>query len=215
MAVLDPIKLIIDNYPEGNTEELEAINNPEDKLAGSRMLPFSKTLYIERDDFMENPPKKYFRLAPGKEVRLRYAYFVTCTSVDKDNEGNITAVHCSYDSLTKGGNSLDGRKVKGTIHWVDSNDCLNAEIRLFDRLFKTEVPDKTEPGKTFIDNLNPDSLKIVKNAKLERSLAAVKHLDKFQFERLGYFSVDYDSKKEKLVFNRTCTLRDSWTKQNK
>lgn len=215
MAVLDPIKLIIDNYPEGNTEELEAINNPEDKLAGSRMLPFSKTLYIERDDFMENPPKKYFRLAPGKEVRLRYAYFVTCTSVDKDNEGNITAVHCSYDSLTKGGNSLDGRKVKGTIHWVDSNDCLNAEIRLFDRLFKTEVPDKTEPGKTFIDNLNPDSLKIVKNAKLERSLAAVKHLDKFQFERLGYFSVDYDSKKENLVFNRTCTLRDSWTKQNK
>lgn len=215
MAVLDPIKLIIDNYPEEKTEELEAINNPEDKSAGSRMLPFSKTLYIERDDFMENPPKKYFRLAPGKEVRLRYAYFVTCISVDKDNEGNITAVHCSYDPLTKGGNSPDGRKVKGTIHWVDSNDCLDAEIRLFDRLFKTEVPDKTEPGKTFIDNLNPDSLKIVKKAKLERSLAAVNHLDKFQFERLGYFSVDYDSKKENLVFNRTCTLRDSWTKQNK
>lgn len=214
MAVLDPIKLIIDNYPEDKKEELLAINNPEDESAGIRMLPFSKTLYIERNDFMENPPKKYFRLAISNEVRLRYAYFVTCTSVEKDLEGNITAVHCNYDPLSKGGNSPDGRKVKGTIHWVDAEDCLDAEVRLFDRLFISETPEKTEPGKSFVDNLNPDSLKIITNAKIERSLADVNHLDRFQFERLGYFSVDYDSKKGNLVFNRTCTLKDSWTKQN-
>lgn len=214
MAVLDPIKLIIDNYPENQTEELEAINNPEDETAGTRVLPFSKELYIERDDFMENPPKKYFRLAPNQEVRLRYAYFVTCTSVDKDEEGNITAIHCTYDPASKGGNSPDGRKVKGTIHWVGAKSCINAEIRLFDRLFMNEVPEKVEEGQTFLDNLNPDSLKIVSNAKLEPSLKDVKALDKFQFERLGYFSVDYDSKEDNLVFNRTCTLKDSWTKQN-
>ena len=214
MAVLDPIKLIIDNYPENQTEELEAINNPEDETAGTRVLPFSKELYIERDDFMENPPKKYFRLAPNQEVRLRYAYFVTCSSVDKDEEGNITAIHCTYDPASKGGNSPDGRKVKGTIHWVCAKSCINAEIRLFDRLFINEVPEKVEEGQTFLDNLNPDSLKIVSNAKLEPSLKDVKALDKFQFERLGYFSVDYDSKEDNLVFNRTCTLKDSWTKQN-
>lgn len=214
MAVLDPIKLIIDNYPENQTEELEAINNPEDETAGTRVLPFSKELYIERDDFMENPPKKYFRLAPNQEVRLRYAYFVTCSSVDKDEEGNITAIHCTYDPASKGGNSPDGRKVKGTIHWVCAKSCINAEIRLFDRLFINEVPEKVEEGQTFLDNLNPDSLKIVSNAKLEPSLKDVKALDKFQFERLGYFSVDYDTKEDNLVFNRTCTLKDSWTKQN-
>lgn len=214
MAVLDPIKLIINNYPENQTEELEAINNPEDETAGTRVLPFSKELYIERDDFMENPPKKYFRLAPNQEVRLRYAYFVTCSSVDKDEEGNITAIHCTYDPASKGGNSPDGRKVKGTIHWVCAKSCINAEVRLFDRLFMNEVPEKVEEGKTFLDNLNPDSLKIVSNAKLEPSLKDVKALDKFQFERLGYFSVDYDSKEDNLVFNRTCTLKDSWTKQN-
>ncbi len=214
MAVLDPIKLIIDNYPENQTEELEAINNPEDETAGTRVLPFSKELYIERDDFMENPPKKYFRLAPNQEVRLRYAYFVTCSSVDKDEEGNITAIHCTYDPASKGGNSPDGRKVKGTIHWVCAKSCINAEIRLFDRLFINEVPEKVEEGQTFLNNLNPDSLKIVSNAKLEPSLKDVKALDKFQFERLGYFSVDYDSKEDNLVFNRTCTLKDSWTKQN-
>lgn len=214
MAVLDPVKLIIDNYPENQTEELEAINNPEDETAGSRILPFSKELYIERDDFMENPPKKYFRLSPNQEVRLRYAYFVTCTSVEKDEEGNITAIHCTYDPASKGGNSPDGRKVKGTIHWVCAKSCINAEVRLFDRLFMNEVPEKVEEGKTFLDNLNPDSLKIVSNAKLEPSLKDVKALDKFQFERLGYFSVDYDSKEDNLVFNRTCTLKDSWTKQN-
>lgn len=214
MAVLDPIKLIINNYPENQTEELEAINNPEDETAGTRVLPFSKELYIERDDFMENPPKKYFRLAPNQEVRLRYAYFVTCTSVDKDEEGNITVIHCTYDPASKGGNSPDGRKVKGTIHWVCAKSCINAEIRLFDRLFINEVPEKVEEGQTFLDNLNPDSLKIVSNAKLEPSLKDVKALDKFQFERLGYFSVDYDTKEDNLVFNRTCTLKDSWTKQN-
>ncbi|MPL79603.1 Glutamine--tRNA ligase [bioreactor metagenome] len=214
MAVLDPIKLIIDNYPENQTEELEAINNPEDETAGTRVLPFSKELYIERDDFMENPPKKYFRLAPNQEVRLRYAYFVTCTSVDKDEEGNITAIHCTYDPASKGGNSPDGRKVKGTIHWVCAKSCINAEIRLFDRLFINEVPEKVEEGQTFLNNLNPDSLKIVSNAKLEPSLKDVKALDKFQFERLGYYSVDYDTKEDNLVFNRTCTLKDSWTKQN-
>lgn len=214
MAVLDPIKLIIDNYPEALTEELYAINNPEDQDAGSRNLSFSKNLFIERDDFMENPSKKYFRLAPGQEVRLRYAYFVTCTSFEKDSEGNITTIHCTYDPASKGGNSPDGRKVKGTIHWVDANDCLNAEVRLFDRLFVSEMPEKVEDGMTFIDNLNPNSLKIISNAKIEKSLENVNQLDKFQFERLGYFSVDYDSTKEHLVFNRTCTLKDSWTKQN-
>lgn len=214
MAVLDPIKLIIDNYPEALTEELYAINNPEDQDAGSRNLSFSKNLFIERDDFMENPSKKYFRLAPGQEVRLRYAYFVTCTSFEKDSEGNITTIHCTYDPASKGGNSPDGRKVKGTIHWVDANDCLNAEVRLFDRLFVSEIPEKVEDGMTFIDNLNPNSLKIISNAKIEKSLENVNQLDKFQFERLGYFSVDYDSTKEHLVFNRTCTLKDSWTKQN-
>ncbi|MDD2488608.1 MAG: glutamine--tRNA ligase/YqeY domain fusion protein [Bacteroidales bacterium] len=214
MAVLDPIKLIIDNYPEALTEELYAINNPEDQDAGSRNLSFSKNLFIERDDFMENPSKKYFRLAPGQEVRLRYAYFVTCTSFEKDSEGNITTIHCTYDPASKGGNSPDGRKVKGTIHWVDANECLNAEVRLFDRLFVSEMPEKVENGMTFIDNLNPNSLKIISNAKIEKSLANVNQLDKFQFERLGYFSVDYDSTKEHLVFNRTCTLKDSWTKQN-
>lgn len=214
MAVLDPIKLIIDNYPEDKTEELEAINNPEDETAGVRMLPFSKELYIEREDFMENPPKKYFRLAPNQEVRLRYAYFVTCTSVEKDSQGNIIAVHCTYDPASKGGTSPDGRKVKGTIHWVCAKSCIDAEVRLFDRLFKNEIPEKVNEGETFLDNLNPDSLKVVTNAKLEPSLKNVKPLDKFQFERSGYFSVDYDSKEDNLVFNRTCTLKDSWTKQN-
>ncbi len=214
MAVLDPIKLVIDNYPENQTEELEAINNPEDETAGVRMLPFSKELYIERDDFMEDPPKKYFRLAPNQEVRLRYAYFVTCTSVEKDSQGNITTIHCTYDPASKGGNSPDGRKVKGTIHWVCAKSCINAEVRLFDRLFKNEIPEKVEEGETFLDNLNPDSLKIINNAKLEPSLKSAKPLDKFQFERLGYFSVDFDSQEDSIVFNRTTTLKDSWTKQN-
>jgi glutaminyl-tRNA synthetase len=211
MAVLNSVKLIIDNY-EG-TEVLEAINNPEDEIAGSRQLTFSKTLYIEREDFMENPPNKFFRLAIGKEVRLRYAYFVTCTGIEKDAEGNISAIHCTYDPASRGGNSPDGRKVKGTIHWVNAEDCLNAEVRLFDRLFTEETPDKAEEGKTFLDYINPDSLKVLSDCKVEKSLGEASVLQKFQFERMGYFSVDYDSTPAKPVFNRACTLKDSWTKQ--
>jgi glutaminyl-tRNA synthetase len=213
MAVLHPVKLIIDNYPQGQSEELEAINNPEDETKGTRLLSFSNTLYIEQDDFMEDAPKKYFRMTIGQEVRLRYAYIVKCTSCDKDENGNIIAVHCTYDPLTKGGNTPDGRKVKGTIHWVDYNNCLNAKVNIFDRLFSTEKPDEVEEGKTFLDNLNPNSLTVLQDCKLEKSLQDVKPLDKFQFERLGYFSVDYDSKPDNLVFNRTATLKDSWAKQ--
>lgn len=211
MAVLNPVKLVIDNYPE-QSEELDAINNPEDESAGTRKVSFSKTLFIERDDFMENPPKKYFRMAIGQEVRLRYAYIVKCTSVEKDAEGNITTIHCEYDPATRGGNTPDGRKVKGTIHWVDANNYVEAEVRLFDRLFQSESPDKVEEGKTFLDNLNPDSLKVLENCKLEKFLANTKPLDKYQFERLGYFSTDYDTKENHLVFNRACTLKDSWNK---
>lgn len=211
MAVLNPVKLVIDNYPE-QSEELDAINNPEDESAGTRKVSFSKTLFIERDDFMENPPKKYFRMAIGQEVRLRYAYIVKCTSVEKDSEGNITTIHCEYDPATRGGNTPDGRKVKGTIHWVDANNYVEAEVRLFDRLFQSESPDKVEEGKTFLDNLNPDSLKVLENCKLEKFLANTKPLDKYQFERLGYFSTDYDTKENRLVFNRACTLKDSWNK---
>lgn len=215
MAVLHPIKLIIDNYPENQTELLDAINNPEDVAMGSRRLSFSNTLYIEKEDFMEDAPKKYFRMTIGKEVRLRYAYIVKCTSCEKNNDGNVIAVHCTYDPQTRGGDTPDGRKIKGTIHWVDANNCIEAEIREFDRLFNAEIPDKVEEGKTFLDNLNPNSLNVLNNCKLEKSLQESKPLDKFQFERLGYFSVDYDSTKEHLVFNRTCTLKDSWAKQNK
>lgn len=211
MAVLNPVKLVIDNYPE-QSEKLDAINNPEDESAGTRKVSFSKTLFIERDDFMENPPKKYFRMAIGQEVRLRYAYIVKCTSVEKDSEGNITTIHCEYDPATRGGNTPDGRKVKGTIHWVDANNYVEAEVRLFDRLFQSESPDKVEEGKTFLDNLNPDSLKVLENCKLEKFLANTKPLDKYQFERLGYFSTDYDTKENHLVFNRACTLKDSWNK---
>jgi glutaminyl-tRNA synthetase len=211
MAVLNPVKLIIDNY-EGE-ETLEAINNPEDETAGTRPITFSNTLYIEREDFMENPPNKFFRLAIGKEVRLRYAYFITCTGIEKDTEGNIIAIHCTYDPASRGGNSPDGRKVKGTIHWVNAADCLNAEVRLFDRLFISETPDKTEEGKTFLDYINPDSLKILSDCKVEKSLKDACVLQKFQFERMGYFSVDNDSTPDKPVFNRACTLKDSWIKQ--
>lgn len=211
MAVLNPVKVVIDNYPE-QSEELDAVNNPEDESAGTRKVSFSKTIFIERDDFMENPPKKYFRMTVGQEVRLRYAYIVKCTSVEKDSEGNITTIHCEYDPATRGGNTPDGRKVKGTIHWVDANNYVEAEVRLFDRLFQSETPDKVEEGKTFLDNLNPDSLKVLENCKLEKFLANTKPLDKYQFERLGYFSTDYDTKENRLVFNRACTLKDSWNK---
>jgi glutaminyl-tRNA synthetase len=211
MAVLDPVKVVIDNYPD-TSEELDAVNNPEDETAGTRKVSFSKTIFIERDDFMENPPKKYFRMSVGQEVRLRYAYIVKCTGVEKDENGNITLIHCEYDPATRGGNTPDGRKVKGTIHWVDANNHIEAEVRLFDRLFQSESPDKVEEGQTFLDNLNPDSLKVLKNCKMEKFLADTKPLDKYQFERLGYFSTDYDTKENQIVFNRACTLKDSWNK---
>lgn len=213
MVVLNPVKLIIDNYPENETDMLDAINNPEDESAGTRKVSFSNTLYIEREDFMENPPKKYFRMNIGQEVRLRYAYIVRCVGVDKDENGEITAVHCTYDPQTRGGNTPDGRKIKGTIHWVDAKNHCSVEVRLFDRLFKTEAPDKTEEGQTFLDNLNPDSLKILHDCKAEKFLADTKPLDKYQFERMGYFSTDYDSTAEHIVMNRACTLKDSWTKK--
>lgn len=213
MVVLNPVKLIIDNYPEGKSETLQAINNPEDESAGTREVSFSKELFIERDDFMENPPKKYFRMTPGQEVRLRYAYIVRCTGVDKDENGEITAVHCTYDENSRGGNPSDGRKIKGTIHWVDANKHCNAEVRLFDRLFRSESPDKVEEGHSFLENLNPDSLKVLNDCKAETFLSSAQSLDKYQFERLGYFSVDYDSTAEHLVFNRACTLKDSWSKK--
>lgn len=214
MCVLDPIKLIIDNYPDGQTEDLEAINNPEDPSQGTRMVPFSKELYIERADFMENPPKNYFRLAPGQEVRLRYAYIVRCTHVEKDEQGNILAVHCTYDPSTRGGNTPDGRKVKGTIHWVSVPHAIKIEARLYDRLFTVPEPDNVEEGKSFLDYLNPNSLVVVQGYG-EPALQKVQPEEKFQFERIGYFCVDKDSTADRLIFNRTVTLKDSWAKQSK
>lgn len=211
MAVLNPLKVVITNYPENQVEELEAVNNPEDDSAGKRLVPFSREIYIERDDFMENPPKKFFRLAPGQEVRLRYAYFIKCNEVIKDALGNIIELHCTYDPASRGGNSPDGRKVQGTIHWVSIPHAVKAEIRLFDRLFSTPDPNEVPEGQDWKANLNPDSLTIIEGY-LEPSLKKVKPLDKFQFERLGYFSVDYDSTPEHLVFNRTVTLKDTWAK---
>ncbi len=208
MAVLKPLKLIIDNYPDGLVEELEAVNNPEDEAAGTRGLPFAKELFIEADDFAETPPPKYYRLYPGNEVRLRYAYFVTCTSVDKDADGNITAVHCAYDPATRGGDAPDGRKVKSTIHWVSAAHAVQSEVRLYDRLFTEESPDKD----SFIEYLNPDSLQVLTGCMLEPSLAEARPGDKFQFERTGYFCVDSESAPGKPVFNRTVALRDTWAK---
>ena len=215
MAVLNPLKVIITNFPEGLVEELEAVNNPEDPSAGSRKIYFTKELYIERDDFMEEPPKKFFRLAPGTEVRMRYGFFIRCTDVIKDASGNILELHCTYDPATRGGNSPDGRKVKGTIHWASVSHSIEAEVRLFDRLFLNENPDDVEEGESFIDNLNPQSLTVLPKAYVEPGLASSKPLDSFQFERLGYFCTDYDSKPGKLVFNRISTLKDSWAKIEK
>jgi glutaminyl-tRNA synthetase len=215
MGVLNPLKVVIDNYPEGQTEELDAINNPEDESAGTRKVPFSKELYIEREDFMEEPPKKFFRLAPGREVRLRYAYFVTCTDVVKDENGEIVELHCTYDPATRGGDSPDGRKVKSTLHWVSAKHALNAEVRLYEHLFTKENPDDVTEGEDFKSNLNFDSLKILQNCKVEPSLKNTKALERFQFERLGYFCVDLSCTSEKPVFNRTVTLKDTWAKIQK
>ena len=211
MAVLNPIKVIITNYSDDEEELLDAINNPEDDSAGKRKIPFSKTIYIEHDDFMENPPKKFFRLGPGREVRLRYAYYITCQNVVKDEKGNVIEIHCTYDPKTKGGQSSDGRKVKGTIHWVSTRHAINAEVRLYDRLFN--IPDPSIE-KDFKKALNPDSLTTLENCKLEPDLQNASIGESYQFERLGYFCKDQDSK-EKPIFNRTVPLRDSWARLEK
>ena len=215
MAVLKPLKLVIDNYPDGQVEQMEAINNPEDASYGTRLVPFSKTLYIEQDDFRESPPKGYFRLYPGNEVRLRYGYLVRCTGVVKNEAGEVTEVHCTYDPATRGGNTPDGRKVKSTIHWVPAEHAIEAEVRLYDNLFKVENPNDAPEGGDWMDNLNPDSLVVIPNAKLEPSLAEAAAGARYQFERLGYFCVDPDSRPGKLVFNRTVGLRDTWAKIEK
>jgi glutaminyl-tRNA synthetase len=212
MAVLRPLKVVITNYPEGQVEHVDVINNPEDASAGTREVPFSRELYIEQDDFREDPPKKFFRLAPGREVRLRCAYFITCTEVVRDAAGAVLELRCTYDPATRGGDSPDGRRVKATLHWVSVPHAVDAEVRLYDRLFLVEDPDRTTEGKTFIDHLNPASLDVVHAAKVEPSLAGSNAGDTFQFERLGYFCVDLDSRPGALVFNRTVTLRDSWAK---
>ena len=213
MVVMNPLKVILDNYPDDLVEEMDAVNNPENPEDGTRKVPFSKVLYIERDDFREEAPKKFYRLAPGAEVRLRYAYFVKCVSVDKDENGEITVVHCTYDPETKGGNAPDGRKVKGTIHWVSAKHAFNAEVRLYDRLFTIENVGDIPEGEDYRSYLNPDSLKIVRGAMMEPSLKDAGKGDRFQFERNGYFCVDSKDEFEgKPVFNRTVQLKDSWAK---
>jgi glutaminyl-tRNA synthetase len=216
MAVLRPLRVVIDSYPEGAVEEMEAVNNPEDPSAGSRKVPFSRVLYIEQDDFRENPPKQYFRLSPGREVRLRYGYFVTCTSVVKNDRGEVVEVHCTHDPATRGGNAPpDGRKVKSTIHWVSAAHAIDAEVRLYDNLFSKENPNETAEGEDFTANLNPASLETLTACKLEPSLAGAAPGSRYQFERLGYFCADLDSAPGKLVFNRTVALRDAWAKIEK
>ena len=214
MGVLNPLRVVIENYPEGQSEELDAPYHPNDPDMGSRKIPFSKVIYVERDDFMEEPPRKFFRLGPGREVRLRYAYFITCNDFIKDGDGEVIELRCTYDPKTKGGNAPDGRKVKGTIHWVSAEHALDAEVRIFDRLFNDPEPDSNKHDKDWKEFLNPDSKEILNNAKLEPSLATATAGNQFQFERLGYFNVDVkDSSEGKPVFNRTITLRDSWSKR--
>ena len=215
MAVVRPLKLVIDNYPPGKEEFVEVANNPEDPSAGTRKVPFSGEIYIEQDDFREVPPPKYYRLSPGKEVRLRNAYFVTAQSVVKDSAGNIVEVHCTYDPASRGGNSPDGRKVKSTIHWVSTAHAISAEIRLYDKLFTKPDPNDYPEGGSVLDNLNPNSLEILTTAKLEPSLANAKLGDRFQFERVGYFCLDPDTTPNNLVFNRTLPLKDTWAKIEK
>ncbi len=215
MGVLNPVKVVIENYPEGEVEHLEAVNNPEDPAAGSREIPFSRELWIERDDFMEDPPKKFFRLAPGREVRLRYAYFITCTEVVKDDKGEIVELRCTYDPATRGGDAPDGRKVKATLHWVAGATALEAEVRLYDRLFTVENPTNVAEGQDWLENLNPESLRSLPNCYLEPALGQLPAGETCQFERLGYFCADPDSASGKPVFNRTVSLRDPWAKSQK
>ncbi len=212
MTVLRPLRVVLTNYPEGQVEQVDVINNPEDASAGTRSLPFSRELYIERDDFMENPPKKFFRLSPGKEVRLRCAYFITCTDLVKDERGQIVELRCTYDPATRGGDSPDGRRVKATLHWVSAAHAIPAEVRLYDRLFSVEDPETVPEGSTFLDYLNPGSLEVLSGAQAEPSLAGAAPGTRVQFERLGYFCVDTDSTPRALVFNRTVSLRDAWAK---
>ncbi len=216
MAVLHPLKVVIDNYADGKTEELDAVNNPEDPSMGSRKVPFSKVLYIEKEDFMLDPPKKFFRLSPGREVRLRYAYFITCTSVEKDAAGTVTAVHCTYDPATRGGAAPDGRSPKSTMHWVSAQHSVSAAIRLYDYLLTKENPADVAEGMDFKSLINPQSLVAVNDARLEPALAHAMPGDRFQFERVGYFCADtVDSKPGKPVFNRTVSLKDTWAKIQK
>lgn len=216
MGVLKPLRVVIDNYPDDTSEELDAINNPNDESAGTRKVPFSKVIYIERDDFMEDPPKKFFRLSPGKEVRLRYAYFVTCTDVIKDDDGEVVELRCTYDPKTRGGDAPDGRKVKATIHWVSEAHALDAEVRLYDHLFDQPDPEDLPEGVDYKSNLNPRSLQVLSGCKLEPGLKEAEPGSRFQFERLGYFCVDTkDSTPGNPVFNRTVTLRDTWAKVGK
>jgi glutaminyl-tRNA synthetase len=216
MAVLRPLRVVIDNYPDGQVEQMEAVNNPEDPVMGTRSVPFSRVLYIEQDDFREDPPKQYFRLSPGREVRLRYGYLITCTGLEKDPKtGEVVEVHCSYDPATRGGNTPDGRKVKSTIHWLSAQHAIEGEVRLYDNLFTKEDPNEMAEGGDFTDNLNPNSLETVTNAKLEPSLTGAAPGNRYQFERLGYFCVDLDSTVERPIFNRTVALRDTWAKIEK
>ena len=215
MAVLRPLRVVIDNYPENQVEEMDATNNPEDESAGSRKIPFSRVLYIEQDDFREVPPPKYFRLTPGREVRLRYGYFITCTSVVKNDKGEVVEVHCTYDPASHGGNSPDGRKVKSTIHWVSAAHAVDAEVRMYEHLFTKENPADVEEGHDVLENLNPNSLEVITDAKIEPSLADAATGSRYQFERLGYFCADPDSKPGKLVFNRTVALKDTWARVEK
>jgi len=215
MAVLRPLKVIIDNYPADKTEWLDAINNPEDPSAGTRKVPFSRELYIERDDFMEEPPRKFYRLAPGREVRLRYAYFITCTNAVKDAGGNIIELHCTYDPATRGGDAPDGRKVKSTLHWLSARHAVKAEVRLYEHLFAKANPEDADEGEDFTSNLNPDSLEVLAGCFVEPGLKKASAFERFQFERLGYFCVDPDSRAGKLIFNRTAALRDTWAKIRK
>ncbi|MGC2272960.1 MAG: glutamine--tRNA ligase/YqeY domain fusion protein [Candidatus Sulfotelmatobacter sp.] len=215
MAVLRPLKVVIDNYPENQVEEMDAVNNPEDASAGTRKVPFARVLFIEQDDFREDPPKGYYRLTPGREVRLRYGYFITCNSVVKNHKGEVVEVHCTYDPATRGGNAPDGRKVKSTIHWVSAAHAVDAEVRIYENLFSKENPNQVEAGQDFTANLNPNSLEAITHAKLEPSLANAAAGSRYQFERLGYFCVDSDSQPGKLVFNRTVALKDTWAKVEK
>jgi glutaminyl-tRNA synthetase len=212
MAVLRPLRVVIDNYPDDLVEEMEAVNNPEDASMGTRRVPFSKVLYIEQDDFREDPPKQFFRLAPGREVRLRYGYLITCNSVVKDADGNVVELHCTYDPATRGGTTPDGRKVKSTIHWVSAPHAIDCEVRLYDNLFTKENPSEVEEGRDFTDNLNPNSLEVLPHSKAEPSLRDAATGMRYQFERLGYFCVDTTSASGRPVFNRTIGLRDTWSK---